>query len=169
MKIDRLVAGLSALVLAAIALGGCGESSSDPGAPERPAVQPTAPGDENDIVRIFDRWQAAFIAGDSEAVCAKLARPGKEEVAKLDQLMPNIAEGASCEQTIRAIVRTSRQTGTKQRPSKAISARIRGDRATAMVSDAGRPAEPVPFVVEDGQWKLASAGFAEYLESSGVE
>ena len=78
----------------------------------------------------------------------------------------NIDDDASCEEVIHQTVEFSDKAGVKQQPSKAISARIRGNRAVIKVVDDGRPPVRGLVVKEDGEWKLPTAGFASLLEGS---
>jgi hypothetical protein len=44
-----------------------------------------------------------------------------------------------------------------------LSVRVDGDRATARVSDGGRPSQPMTFVKIDGDWKLPDPGLRAAL------
>lgn len=140
----------SALALTLALASGCGSDESDGSA---------SGGEQDEIKQIFDSWQASFIAGDGEAVCSRLTASGQREIVAAKQSAPGAGSDASCEEVVRALVRQSKEAGLEQQPSRAVSVRVDGDTATAMVSDAGRKPQPVRFVKQDGEWKLPSAGF----------
>jgi hypothetical protein len=150
MTIACLRTGAVALsALAFAAAPGCG--SDDDGG--------SAASEEDRIKQVFDDWQASFIAGDGDAVCSRLTASGQQEIVAAKQSAPGAGPNASCEEVVRAIVKESNEAGLEQQPSRAVSVRIDGDTATAMVSDAGREPQPVKLVKQDGEWKLPSAGF----------
>lgn len=139
----------SALAVTLALPAGCGSDDSDG----------SAGSEEDRIKQVFDDWQASFIAGDGDAVCARLTASGRQEIVAAKQSAPGAGPDASCEDVVRAIVAESDKAGLEQQPSRAVSVRIDGDTATAMVSDAGRKPQPVELVRQDGEWKLPSAGF----------
>lgn len=134
-------------------LAGCGSDD------EQPAAGGQAH-DEAKVVQTFNDWQDDFIAGRGDEVCAGLSRSGLAEVSNLDALTPSLPPDASCADTIRTMIETANASGTTQRPAKALSARVNGARATAMVSDAGHRPRPMRLILEDGEWKMTTAGFA---------
>lgn len=137
-----------AMALALLVAPACGSDDSE-----------SAASQEDQIKQIFDDWQASFIAGDGDAVCSRMTAAGKREIIAAKASAPGAGPSPSCEAVVRAIIRESNEAGLKQQPSRAVSVRINGDKATAMVSDAGRKPQPVQFVKEDGEWKLPTAGF----------
>jgi hypothetical protein len=139
----------SALALTLALVPGCGSDDSSG----------SARSEEDEIKQVFDAWQASFIAGDGKAVCSRLTASGKREILAAKASLQGGGTAASCEEVVRAIVRRSDEAGLDQQPSRAVSVRIEGDTATAMVSDAGRKPQPVKFIKQDGEWKLPSAGF----------
>jgi hypothetical protein len=139
----------SVLAVTLVLPTGCGSDDSDG----------SASSEEDRIKQVFDDWQASFIAGDGDAVCSRLTASGRQEIVAAKQSAPGAGPDASCEDVVRAIVAESKEAGLEQQPSRAVSVRIDGDTATAMVSDAGRKPQPVELVKQDGEWKLPSAGF----------
>jgi hypothetical protein len=144
----RTAFAAAALALLLLVAPGCGSDDSGGSASQ-----------EDQIKQIFDDWQASFIEGDGDAVCSRMTAAGRREIVAAKQSAPGAGLGASCEDVVRAIVRESNEAGLEQQPSRAVSVRIEGDEATAMVSDAGRKPQPVRFVKQGGEWKLPSAGF----------
>ncbi|HYI99589.1 MAG TPA: hypothetical protein VEX36_07945 [Thermoleophilaceae bacterium] len=146
----RIYAGGLAATVASLLLiaSGCGSDDS----------QGSSADEENHIKQVFDRWQASFIAGDGDEVCSLLTTSAKQELLAAKGSAPGASAGASCEETVRAITRESNRAGLDQESSRAVSVQIKGDTAIAMVSDAGRKAQPVKFVKQDGEWKLPSVG-----------
>lgn len=140
--------GIAAVVVALCTAAGCGSDDSSGSEGQ---------GEEEQIKQEFDEWQADFIAGDGDAVCARMTKSAQDEIVQF-QLTQSKARDMSCEDAVRAMIRTTREGGVQQQPSKAVSVKIDGDKAVAMVSDAGRPVQPVRLVKEDGKWKLPSAG-----------
>lgn len=145
----RTATVVSAAALALVLTPGCGSDDSDG----------SARSEEDQIKQVFDDWQASFIAGDGEAVCSRLTSSGQQEILAAKGSAPGAGADATCEEVVRALVQESNEAGLEQQPSRAVSVKIDGDKATAMVSDAGRAPQPVKLVKQDGEWKLPSAGF----------
>lgn len=156
-------AAWAAIVATACALvvSGCGGSSDET---TETAAGAGASNAKQQIATTFARWQKDFIAGRGDAACAKLTSSAKrDEVAQLHKIFPDVRSGASCPEALRAVAAATRRAALKQQPAVVVSVRVQGEEATAMVSDAGRPAQAFPFAHERGEWKLATAGFAGLL------
>jgi hypothetical protein len=150
------LAALAASVALTLAMApGCGSEDDSGGG----SGDGSARSEEAQIKRIFDDWQARFIAGDGDAVCSRLTASAQQEIIAAKQSAPGAGPDASCPEVVRALVKESNDAGLEQNPSRAVSVRIDGDTATAMVSDGGRKPQPVKFVKVDGVWKLPTAGF----------
>jgi hypothetical protein len=120
--------------------------------------------EEEQVMQMFNEWQISFAEGDGDATCSKLTESGRNEVVRYGRIAAGTGNGdASCEEVVHQTVELTDKAGVKQQPSKAISARIRGNRAVLQVVDDGRPPVPGHVVKEDGEWKLPTAGFASFL------
>lgn len=135
-----------AFAAAMVPAAGCGDDGGGSGS--GPA---SATGDEASIRKLFKDFEAAYQAGDGERACRMLTAAARAEAAGLR------GDGQTCQQSVARIGAT--MGDIEQQPSKILSVRVDGDRATASISDAGRPPVELPFVREDGGWKIAELGF----------
>jgi hypothetical protein len=143
----RVAVAVGMLALATAA--GCGDSGDDPASAEN--------GQTQEISRVFDQFQDAFIAVDGKAVCATLSASGQQEFVALGKTL-GVTGVDSCAAAVDIIAARTKAAGTEQKLGVIVSAKVSGDRARAMMRDAGRPPVPVPFVRDGGVWKLDSAG-----------
>jgi hypothetical protein len=146
--------GACVLVLALVlAIGGCGSDSESSGS------------EEEQVMEMFNAWQISFAEGDGDATCSKLTESARDEVMRYGK-MYGYGDGdgdGSCEDVVHQSVEATDKAGIEQQPSKAISARIRGNKAVIRVVDDGRPPVRGNVVKEDGEWKLPTAGFSSFL------
>jgi hypothetical protein len=144
-----VVASLAATF--ALMAGGCGddaEGGKDANADAAPA--PAASPDEAEIRSTFKRFEVAFQNGDGYRACRMLTEAARKEAGKL-------IGDYTCERSVAQLGDTAGDL--EQKPSKILSVRFSGDKATASVSDAGRAPVALPFEKEDGKWKIADLGF----------
>lgn len=123
--------------------------------------------EEDRIKEVFAQWQEDFTTGNGDATCARLTASGRNELLAYRDVAGNIDPKATCAEVVSAIIKRTEEAGIEQQPAKVVSAKIKGNRAIAQVSDAGRPAIPVRLVKEDGEWKLPSAGFGPLVNDKG--
>lgn len=176
-------------VATAIALAGCGSNddgttaasggsatavndgtgpAGDAGRPAsgEPAALPAATGSDARQIRVLlDYLQERYIAGDGPGYCAGLTADGRKLVAEISK---SYRLGDTCEKFVVKTAQMGRETNTKQKPSKIVSVKVKGNRAVAQVSDAGRPPAPLAFAKEDGRWKLPDPGFGSPSNESEV-
>lgn len=119
--------------------------------------------EEEQVIQMYNEWQLSFAEGDGDATCSKLSESGRNEVLRYRRVASQIDRDASCEEVIHQTVEATDKAGVEQQPSKAISARIHGNRAVLQVIHNGRPPVPGHVVKEDGEWKLPTAGFASLM------
>jgi hypothetical protein len=147
-RVGKCMLGLAVV----LSIASCGSDSESAGS------------EEEQVMQTFNEWQISFAEGDGDATCSKLTESGRDEAVRYGRLTARNSGGdASCEEVVHQTVELTNKAGVKQQPSKAISARIRGDRAVIQVVDDGRPPVPGHVVKEDGEWKLPTAGFASFL------
>lgn len=114
-------------------------------------------GREAEINEVLVGVQDAFVELDGAGYCEKLAPAGIRQVERFGKAF---AYGDQCAEIIDAASKATRDAGVKQKPTKLISVKFRGDRAIATVSNGGRPPEPMTFVNHDGNWKIPDPGFS---------
>jgi hypothetical protein len=155
----RRTAALGIAVIA-LAAGGCG--SDDDGGGGAQGAQASGgtskpAGSDKDQIKILLRdMQRDYNKGDGDSFCARLVKAEQRDVAAFGR---NLGRGKKCQDTISTISQQTLAAGVEQRPTKFVSAKIKGRRATAMVSDGGRPPEPMLFAKVDGEWKVFDTGF----------
>ena len=140
-------AALAATIALTLGFTACGESDEATGGSAEDD------GTKAQISAVLTGIQKAFVENDPNDFCAGLTTAGRKEVAN-DPFQP----GDSCEEVVAHVARVTRKAGVRQRPSIVQSVKVRGNEATAMVTNGGRPPAPVEFAKEDGEWRLVSAG-----------
>jgi hypothetical protein len=101
-----------------------------------------------EIRAAFKRFEMAVQESRGEEACSLLTASARKEA----ELAIGDGTRTSCPKALAAFGRT---IGGPQKPSKVVSVEIDGNHASASVSDGGRPAFEMPFVKEDGVWKVA--------------
>lgn len=112
--------------------------------------------DKEQIKQVLHQIQEDFENVDAAGFCSKTTAAERREVAAFGR---NYKHGTTCVAVIDNQAKAASKAGVEQRSTKLLSAKVNGDRATATVSNGGRPSEPLPFVKVDGEWKLAEVGF----------
>jgi len=101
--------------------------------------------------------QADFIAEDGASYCDRLTAAGARQVEEFGKAY---AHGTECAEIITAVAKLTNGAGVEQKPSKLISVKFDGDRATATIRNGGRPPEPMIFVKDGDSWKIPDPGFS---------
>lgn len=145
---SRLLAVSVAVGAVVVSAAGCGGEGSEPAARDGSA----SAADEAQVRQAFAGFEASLQAGDVRAACGRLTESAQAEAATH---APSGGE-ATCQ---RALEQFAQGVGDlEQKPSKVLSVDVRGNRATASISDAGRPAATLPFEKVNGEWKLDGLG-----------
>ncbi len=136
---------------------GAGDRASETGADFEKSSDFAATGsDEQQIEQVLDGIQADFVNVDGAAYCDKVIPAERREIEAFGR---NYRHGTTCVGVVNNLARETNKTGVKQNPTKLLSVRVNGSRATAKVSNGGRPPEPLAFRKMGGEWKLVESGF----------
>lgn len=140
-------------LIAVLALAACGsDESSDADAGDA----------KTEIKQVVAGYQDDFLARDADGVCDRLTAAGQREVVAYGQSIGFVTGPSSCVRVVRIMSRGAAKI--EQQRSKVLKIDVQGDRAIAMVSDAGRPAEPTELRKVAGVWKLQDSGLKNPLE-----
>lgn len=162
----QLIVAVAVAVALTSALAACGSDDGDSEGDSKQATAPAVPTtDRGRLAALLNDLQASFIAVDGKRFCGHLTRGGQAEVVRYGKA---VSMPGSCPAIITKISKATRDAGVKQRPSRMLSARINGKKATALVKDANRRPEPMHFVKVDGSWKLPSPGLEDTLKSENL-
>ena len=149
-KLKRLVT-LSACLLATLALiGGCGDDEkSDGGGGNGESTEVASDATPTEVYQAF---QAALAAGDSNTACGLLSPEGMEQVEQA-------SIGGTCENwvsEVESVVASAPAYKKSMENARVIDEQIQGETATLEVQD---PVLELPLEVEldqvDGSWKLS--------------
>jgi hypothetical protein len=126
---------VAAIVAAALAAGGCGQSEEEDAAEDARATA--------------ERYVEALKEGDAEAACEELSQGSLAEIS--DQ-----AGGGDCAATLAPVI-TRPESRDAVANLEVVDVNASGETATATIT--GGPEEITnELVLEDGEWKLASPG-----------
>jgi hypothetical protein len=154
--------------LPACGSGDDGEDSSAAKAPSSETRDAAATSDtsaptgtvKEQIAALVKATEAAYQAGDGDTYCSNLTETGQREVADYAR---GVGQDPSCPEFIESASRKIRELGITQKPSRIVSVRANGTRATARISIDRKPPRPTKFANVDGQWKFVTAGFTQPL------
>lgn len=149
----------------AIALAGgliaCGDDEPDNeprDAANSPRTETTPATDEQQIEALVARVQKAFVtAGQGHVICNSLSKRGQRDLTtyghavKLPGPCPEVANG---------MIKRELDAKTEQRPTRVITVRVRGTRATALIKIAGASSLQQRYRKHNGEWKIGSLNLA---------
>jgi hypothetical protein len=149
-----LLVALLATTLGAAACGddGDGDKATAQGQGEG---QPRETGDaapvgntpEAQIRTAHEEFIKAFYSKDAESICSLLSRKGQRQWRK---------NAKTCEEGVKQFFGSIQGLG--ERKPKVIGVRVDGSRALARTQVKGSDVYPVPFIKEDGEWKIDAGG-----------
>lgn len=105
--------------------------------------------------------QDDFVSGDGAGYCNRLTAAGRRQVAEFGKAY---FLGKDCIEVVAKSAKSARDSGIKQQPTRLISVKFKGDRASATVRDGRRPPQEMVFVDVGGDWKLPDPGFQTALD-----
>jgi hypothetical protein len=157
MRGERLTGLAVAAVLAIGVVAGCGgDDDDDAGASQDGGSEFVATGsDEQQIKQVLHGIQEDFDNVDAPAFCAKVSKAEKRDIIGYGR---NFDKGLTCLDVIEKVARETSISGVEQKPTRFISAKVKGDRARVLAKDGPRPPEWLTFVKEGGHWKIADSG-----------
>jgi hypothetical protein len=154
----RLIAACCAITIAA-GLAACGgddeKDSRDANAATAGTKTATTPAsDEQQIEALVSRVQKAFLtAGQGQVICDGLTERGQRDITRYGNA---VGLPGSCQKVANAMIQRELDGGTKQRPTKVVSVRVRGPRATALIRIAGASSLQQRYRKQNGEWKIGS-------------
>lgn len=139
--------------MALLAVAGCGGDSGsfDSGSPGQRSAEQRSPVAAARVRATLADFERAVQGAEARRACALLSTDARAQAANLLAGPPG-----SCATALAKLAKGIE--GVEQRPYSVRSVTVAGDRATASVSDAGRPPVDVRFVREGGRWRLATLG-----------
>jgi cytochrome c551/c552 len=114
------------------ATGGCGDDDAD------------------HVAAAFADIQARFAAQDARGVCSRITRRAQYQAGALGHAQPT-----TCERDVHDLFRWIAIQSPSKSP-KAVAVAVDGDYATVATALTSDAASDVPFVKQDGRWKLDS-------------
>lgn len=130
----RLVA-LTLLIMTIAA--GCGASDAD------------EDGTERDVRAAYAAVGKEFRAGDERGVCSHMSRGAARHVGLLGHGTPT-----TCQRDIRKLLKWIDFKGAEPPTGQVTAVEVDGDKASVTTKVSSYASSELPFVVEDGRWKL---------------
>jgi hypothetical protein len=137
LRNGRIVARIAVLGALALALtaSGCGDEAKTP---------------QEQVEQTFDDLRSDFADHDGEGVCGGLSASAQRAVGFLGHNRPT-----TCERDVRQLFKWIGSDRVKGAPAPEMAkVAIEGSRATVTATLNGSDRGEIPFVEEDGEWKL---------------
>lgn len=117
-----------------------------------------APRERAKITSVIRRLYSVTGGTRWRRMCDLLSVSARQEVIKLAQSLPDSSAKATCTNAVRSVARRSVHGADdpSRRRVHVTDVTVDGDQATAVVGINGEASSAVPFVKENGRWKLAS-------------
>lgn len=156
------IAACCAIALTA-GLMACGNDDPDKGAQgaaatdgQRTEASPST--DEQQIRALLARVEKTFVtAGQGHVICDVLTKHGQRDIVIYGHA---VGLPGSCPEVANGMIKRELDAKTEQHPSRVVSVRVRGSRATALIRIAGVSSVQQRYRKQDGEWKIGSMGLA---------
>ncbi len=154
---------VATIVAVAMAVGsiGCGGSDSDDDTGAKTAnatsttATPDAPATPKEarlkVRAAMARLQDAFYSGDAKTMCDGMTASITKQIAAAGAPKD---KNATCESVVKVYAIPIPASESREQKATILGVTVKGDRASVRASQQGRRAYKVPFVKEDGEWKM---------------
>lgn len=142
----RLAPLAAALAIAVVGVAACGSDDGADGSNGQ-----TASGDEQEIKAVYAKMTDSVYAGKSKVACTTMSRSAAREFGAS---FTNSTGGGDVANGCEAAMDYVHETIRNNNRPRIVRLKIDGDRATAYAKTKNSDAYPIPFVKEDGEWRI---------------